>query len=160
MMPSGMMHQLRTYCEVTNLLIEGDRIVGVKYYNKIKEKSDLLYAPMVINATGPWAGVLEQDLHLTEPIEMSPTMGTLLVIGKRLVNSLINRLRPPGDGDIIVPSHQSVLLGTTSIAVPREQLDYLLPSSQEIHDLLEEGEYLIPSIQKYRLIRMFAGAVH
>ena len=98
MMPSGMMHQLRTYCEVTNLLIEGDRIVGVKYYNKIKEKSDLLYAPMVINATGPWAGALEQDLHLTEPIEMSPTMGTLLVIGKRLVNSLINRLRPPGDG--------------------------------------------------------------
>ena len=63
-------------------------------------------------------------------------------------------------GDIIVPSHQSVLLGTTSIAVPREQLDYLLPSSQEIHNLLEEGEYLIPSIQKYQLIRMFAGPVH
>jgi glycerol-3-phosphate dehydrogenase len=147
-----------TYSEVKNLLVQDKKIIGVKVYNSIKQKTESIFADMTINATGPWASNLERDLNLEEPIEIAPTMGTLLVIGKRLVNSLINRLRPPGDGDIIVPSHQSVLLGTTSIAVKIEDLDHLLPTSAEIDALLNEGEYLIPSIKKYRLIRSFAGA--
>jgi len=150
--------EIHTYSEVQNLIVNGNRVIGVKYYDKLKQKVHNIFASMVINSTGPWASALEKDLNLKDPIEIAPTMGTLLVIRKRLVNSLINRLRPPGDGDILVPSHQSVLLGTSSIAVKFNELDHLIPTKTDIENILTLGEYLVPSIRKYRVIRFYSGA--
>lgn len=149
---------IRTYCEAQNLIIQDQRVVGVKIFDKIKRQSEELYADLVVNATGPWAARLDRDLKFASPLQIAPTKGVLIVIKPRLVNSLLNRLRPPGDGDIIVPSHQSVLLGTTSIPVSESQLDHLNPTAEEIDGLLQMGENLVPSIRKYRVIRFYAGA--
>jgi glycerol-3-phosphate dehydrogenase len=149
---------IRTYCEAKRLIIRDHRIIGVQVYDKIKNRTEDLFAEIVVNATGPWAGRLDRDLKLSSPLQIAPTKGVLLVIKPRLVNSLLNRLRPPGDGDIIVPSHQSVLLGTTSIPVHENELDALNPTADEIENLLQMGESLIPSIRKYRVIRYYAGA--
>ena len=149
---------IKTYCKVENLIVKNDTIIGVKYFDLLNKKRDEAYGKIIINATGPWASDLEKDLTLSEPLKIAPTMGTLLVIKDRLVNHLINRLRKPGDGDIIVPSHNSIILGTTSKLVKLEDLDTLLPEKDEIEYILKLGESLIPTIRKHRLIRFYSGA--
>lgn len=149
---------INTYCEAQKLIIKDNKIIGVEFFNKLERKKEQFLADIVINATGPWASYLEKDLKLSNPLKIAPTMGTLLVIKDRLVNSLINRLRPPGDGDVIVPSHQSILLGTTSKAVEFEQLDSLMTNPEEINYILNLGEYLIPTIRRHRIIRFYSGA--
>ncbi|TXT66231.1 MAG: Anaerobic glycerol-3-phosphate dehydrogenase subunit A [Promethearchaeota archaeon] len=150
--------EIRTYSKATDLIFENDRIIGIKVLDKLHNTTYELYGKITINATGPWAAYLEKDLQLEKNLEIAPTMGTLLVIKNRLVSHLINRLREPGDGDIIVPSHQSVILGTTSKLVALEELDNLLPDKEEIKYLLNLGEYLIPSIKDHRIIRFYSGA--
>jgi len=149
---------IKTYCLVTNLIIKKEQVIGVEYFDRLKNKKEKIHAELVLNATGPWAAHLEKDLKLERPLKIAPTMGTLLVIKDRLVNHLINRLRKPGDGDIIVPSHRSVILGTTSKLMKYEQLDNLLADREEIEYILDLGEYLIPSIRNHRIVRFYSGA--
>jgi glycerol-3-phosphate dehydrogenase len=150
--------EIKTYCKVNNLILNGNQIIGVKYYDKLKKSTEEAFAKMIINATGPWAQYLEKDLELERPLQIAPTMGSLLVIQDRIVDHLINRLREPGDGDIFVPSHRSVILGTTSIPKDFEELDSLIPDREEIEYLLDLGEYLIPSVREHNLIRFYSGA--
>ncbi|MFX0072711.1 MAG: anaerobic glycerol-3-phosphate dehydrogenase subunit A [Candidatus Hermodarchaeota archaeon] len=150
--------QIKTYCKVINLIINKNDILGVKYFNRLKNKRESVFADIIVNATGPWASYLEKDLKLVNPLKIAPTMGTLIVIKDRLVNHLINRLRKPGDGDIFVPSHQSVILGTTSKLVEFKQLDNLLADRQELEYILNLGEEMIPTIKKHRMIRFYSGA--
>ncbi len=150
--------EVRTYCKATDLLLKGEHVIGVEYFDRLENATKKAHADLVINATGPWAQYLEKGLELKSPLQIAPTMGTLLVIQDRLTNHLINRLRPPGDGDIFVPSHQSVLLGTTSVPVKLGDLDNLMSNREEIEYLLDEGEYLIPSIREHNLIRFYSGA--
>ena len=150
--------QIKTYCKATNLIINKNDIIEVKYFNRLKNKRESIFAAIIVNATGPWASYLEKDLKLVNPLKIAPTMGTLIVIKDRLVNHLINRLRKPGDGDIFVPSHQSVILGTTSKLVEFEQLDNLLADRQELDYILNLGEEMIPTIKKHRMIRFYSGA--
>lgn len=149
---------IKTYCMVNRLILRKDQVIGVEYFDRLKNKKEKVYAEIVANATGPWASYLEKELKLARPLKIAPTMGTLLVIKDRLVNHLINRLRKPGDGDIIVPSHQSVILGTSSKPVKYEQLDDLLADREELEYILDLGEHLIPSIRKHRVIRFYSGA--
>jgi glycerol-3-phosphate dehydrogenase len=150
--------EIKTYCEAKSLILNNENVIGVEYYDKLRKKVEKIFGKLVINATGPWASYLEKDLKLSHPLEIAPTMGTLLVIKDRLVNHLINRLRKPGDGDIIVPSHQSIILGTTSKPIQYDELDTIIADAQEIEYLLGLGEHLIPSIRKHRLIRFYSGA--
>lgn len=150
--------QIRTYCKAINLILDDDTIIGVELFNRLKNKKEKIFADIIVNATGPWASYLEKDLKLGDPLKIAPTMGTLIVIKDRLVNHLINRLRRPGDGDIIVPSHQSVILGTTSKLVKYEELDNLLADRQEIEYILDLGQDLIPTIKNHRIVRYYSGA--
>ncbi|HEY0087703.1 MAG TPA: FAD-dependent oxidoreductase, partial [Candidatus Lokiarchaeia archaeon] len=149
---------IKTYSKVENLIVKNGSVIGVKYFDLLNKKREEVYGKVIINATGPWASGLEKELTLLEPLRIAPTMGTLLVIKDRLVNHLINRLNKPGDGDIVVPSHNSIILGTTSKLVKLEDLDTLLPEKDEIEYLLKLGENLIPTIRKHRLIRFYSGA--
>src|SRR4030042_1949363 len=95
---------VKTYCKATGLVLKGDRVCGVEYLDLLKGRRHQVLGQVVINATGPWASFLEKDLTLDAPLKIAPTMGTILVVQARLINHVINRLRPPGDGDIFVPS--------------------------------------------------------
>ncbi|MHA1520111.1 MAG: anaerobic glycerol-3-phosphate dehydrogenase subunit A [Promethearchaeota archaeon] len=146
------------YCEVRHLILTENEIVGVRYHNSSTNTLENIYGNFIINATGPWAAKLEQDLKLEKRLRISPTQGTLIVMKNRLVNSVINRLHKPGDGDIIVPSHQSVIIGTSAIPTKEQDLEKLTPTFEEIDDLLHYAEELVPDIRKTRMIRYFTGA--
>ena len=149
---------INTYCKATNLIEKDKEIIGIEFFDQLKNRKEKVFADIVVNATGPWSSYLEKELKLKNPLEIAPTMGTLIVIKDRLINHLINRLRPPGDGDIFVPSHQSVILGTTSKLVEYNQLDNLIADRKELEYILDLGQDLIPTIRKHHMIRYYSGA--
>ncbi|WP_457559716.1 anaerobic glycerol-3-phosphate dehydrogenase subunit A [Candidatus Harpocratesius sp.] len=149
---------IKTYTLVEHLILTEKEIVGVRIHDIITNEFTNIYGKIVINATGPWAALLESDLKLKNSLQIVPTKGTLLVYKKRLVSSVINRLRLPGDGDIIVPSHQSVILGTNAIPVNERDLDQLKTTYEEIDQLEHLGEEMLPIIKSARLIRYYTGA--
>ncbi|MCK7471017.1 MAG: hypothetical protein MZU95_09680 [Desulfomicrobium escambiense] len=68
---------------------------------------------------------------------------------------VINRLRPPSDGDIIVPNEAVCLAGTTSITV--HDPDMLEIDPAEVDIVATQAEQMIPSFGSTRLIRAYTG---
>jgi len=73
---------------------------------------------------------------------MSPGKGSMLIMNRRLTNAVVNRLAPPGDGDIVVPVHTVSILGTTDITV--DGPDDARVTHDEVSTLLADGDRLIP----------------
>jgi glycerol-3-phosphate dehydrogenase len=108
---------------------------------------------VVVNAAGPWAGEVAAKAGLRVGIILS--RGALVVARDRLVRGVVNRLRPPSDGDIIVPGGPACLVGTTS--VPVTSPDDLEPSADEVRKLIAMGSELVPSLGAARIMREFTG---
>lgn len=148
--------ELRTYCEVTGLIVNQDRVEGVKVLDKSLKKEVELHANFVINATGIWAQTIAK-LAPVKPITMFAAKGSLLIMGHRLNNMVLNRCRKPGDSDILVPCDTVSVIGTTSIHIPYEEIDHLTTSLDEVDSIIKEGSLLAPAIATNRILRAYAG---
>jgi glycerol-3-phosphate dehydrogenase len=108
----------------------------------------------VISAAGAWAGKVAAlagaELH------MSPGKGSMLILNRRLTSAVVNRLAPPGDGDILVPVHTVCILGTTDITV--EDPDEAHVTRDEVTALLADGERLVPGLSQARVLRAYSGS--
>lgn len=144
-----------TYQEVTELLREQDRIVGVKVWNHKTKESKSYYASVVVNAGGIWGHNIAKLAGIT--INMLPAKGALLIFGHRVNNIVLNRCRKPADADILVPGDTISLIGTTSSKVPFEEVDDMLVTADEVDLLLREGEKLAPVLAQTRILRAYAG---
>jgi glycerol-3-phosphate dehydrogenase len=72
-------------------------------------------ANVVVNATGPWAERCAALAGVSVP--MHPTRGVMVAVENPGVDAVLNRCRPPADGDIVVPRADEAVLGTTSVPV-------------------------------------------
>ncbi len=108
----------------------------------------------VISAAGAWAGKVAA-LAGAE-LQMSPGQGSMLVLNRRLTSAVVNRLAPPGDGDILVPVHTVCILGTTDITV--EDPDDAHVTRDEVNALLADGERLVPGLSEARVLRAYSGS--
>jgi glycerol-3-phosphate dehydrogenase len=108
----------------------------------------------VISAAGAWAGRIAELAGAT--LHMSPGKGAMLILNRRLTSAVINRLAPPGDGDILVPVHTVCILGTTDITV--EDPDDARVTRDEVDALLADGDRLVPGLSGSRILRAYAGS--
>ncbi len=108
---------------------------------------------LAINAGGPWAGQIANLAGIHLPLALGK--GTMVAMASRPVHSVLNRCRPPSDGDIIVPIGSVAVLGTTDIPVshPRD----MQIQDQEVDALLSEAEMLLPGSTHARILRAWAG---
>lgn len=111
-------------------------------------------ARQFVNATGAWAKMVAEmaDCH---DVNLLYSKGTLIISNTRITNAVVNRLRPPGDGDILVPGGTVSLLGTTSDSI--DNLDNIRPTANEVDRILKQGMKLIPALETTRFIRAFSG---
>ena len=140
--------RFRTFTEAKGLLMDGKRnVTGVKVQDRAAGKPEELYADVVVNATGAWAGEIAAMAGCNVPVK--PTPGVMVAYDQRLVQRAINRLNAPGDGDIIVPQRRMSVVGTTSFDV--EDLDYVPVVEEQIKEMYERGCELVPGIAKTRM---------
>jgi len=142
-----------TYHKVTGLILENGRVTGVRLLDRLGGKELTLEADMVINAAGAWAGQITGMAGIR--LDLVADRGVLLVYHGRLTGQVVNRLRPPGNGDIFVPTGSVTLLGTTATPVPDPENREVPPS--EIEELLRMGADLLPAANTARVLRAFAG---
>lgn len=145
--------QVKLYTPVTEILREGDRVVGVKAVDQTSGEEYLVRAEYVVNATGPWAGKTARLAGIDVPMALD--YGTMVVLDSRPVKRVINRCRPPADGDIIVPVGTTIVLGTTS--VPIQDPDEFRIQEWEIDLLLDECTQMVPVIEEMRIQRYYAA---
>ena len=90
-----------------------------------------------------------------EDVGVVPGKGIMIAMNHRLVNTVINRCTMPADGDILVPVRTVSVIGTTDIrsADPDE-----IPVTQdEVDQMLDDGERLVPGFRQARALRVWAG---
>ena len=129
----------------------GIRSSGSRFEVTINSGKKSILADVVVNATGAWAGRTAAMLGIDVPICMDK--GTMVVFNGRLVNRLINRMRPPSDGDILVPHRTSTILGTTSSPGSLGEV----ASYSEVESLINEAAAIFPNIRTARAIRSYTG---
>ncbi len=148
-----------TYHELERLLVSaesstGKRVIaGAVCRGLVKDEEVQIEASMVVNASGAWAGKIAATAGIN--IDMVPGKGTMIALNHRLVNQVVNRCKPPADGDILVPAHSVSVMGTTDIQVTDP--DHYAIEPWEIRLMLDEGEKIIPTIKNFRILRLWAG---
>jgi glycerol-3-phosphate dehydrogenase len=81
----------------------------------------------------------------------------MLIIDYRTNNIVLNRCRPPSDGDIVVPGDTVSIIGTTSKEISYDKIENCNVDDGEIDTLLKNGEDLLPNIKKTRALRAYCG---
>ena len=104
-------------------------------------------ADIVINATGAWAGLIAKMAGLE--VDVRPSSGVMVAVDQRLTETVINRLIPPDDGDIIIPQRRMMVIGTTSFEV--DDVDFIPLDKTQTDMMIERGSAMIPGIRQAKL---------
>jgi glycerol-3-phosphate dehydrogenase len=142
--------EVLNHFSLRSLEVKDGRIVGALAGEG--SEAVTLKPEIVINAAGAWSGRVAAMAGLK--VSMQLDKGSMIVFNGRVVNGLVNRLRPPSDGDILVPHRSATILGTTSGA---GDLDGIGATGQEVDRLLREAIAVVPGIASARMVRAYAG---
>jgi len=142
-----------TYHKLTGIDVTNGAVTGATLINRRNGETVRVHTTYLINAAGPWAGEVGALAGLN--IQMRHSKGVMVAMNIRWVNTVINRLHPPGDGDILVPVGTVCVIGTTSVKVPTPESLDITPA--EISLMLDEGEIMIYGFRHARALRAWAG---
>lgn len=141
------------YKKVIGFRVSNGRINAVRYTDQISGLESEISADFVINASGAWAGQITSLAGISIPLRCSK--GTLLVSASRMTGVVVNRLRKPSDGDIIVPGGTVSVLGTTSSII--DDPDSAYPSPSEADRIIDETSLMVPALASSRYARAYSG---
>ena len=169
--------RIETHAEVTDVLVADGRVEGVRVRHESGRAvrrtatdetakpsrgprthgepgtTEEIRARHVVNATGAWAGRIAAMAGVA--VEVRPSKGAMVVTNCRQIDTVINRCRPKGDADIVVPHETTAILGTTDVEVddPEEYAE----EGREVDLLIDELGQLVPILADARTVRSFWG---
>ena len=146
--------RILTYHRVTAIQRRGDEVLGARVRNELTGEELDVDAGFTINASGAWAAQLA-EMAAIEGVGVVPGKGIMIAMNHRLVNTVINRCTMPADGDILVPIRTVSVIGTTDIDVTDP--DELPVTQDEVDQMLDDGERLVPGFREARALRVWAG---
>ncbi|MFA8434998.1 MAG: anaerobic glycerol-3-phosphate dehydrogenase subunit A [Marinifilaceae bacterium] len=146
---------LLTQHEVTGIIREQERVVGVDLFNHETKENVKYYGKLIVNASGIWGHHIANLAGVS--VNMFPAKGSLLIFGHRVNKMVLNRCRKPANADILVPGDTICLIGTTSERIPYDQIDNMFVSKEDVDVLIREGVKLSPSLATTRILRAYAG---
>lgn len=147
--------KILTYHRVTRIVREGDAISAVVAHDERTGEDVRIDCSFVLNCGGPWAGRIAEmaDCH---GVEVVPGAGIMIAMNHRLSHSVINRCVKPADGDILVPVHPVCIIGTTDVKA--DSADDLPILAEQVQQMLDAGEAMIPGFRRARALHAWAGA--
>ena len=141
--------------EVLTLLVNGQgKVEGVRVLDRHAGKEFDLQADLVINATGAWAGKAIGKYGQSVPVV--PTPGIMVAYDQRLIERVVNRLAPAGDGDILIPQRRMVVIGTTSYEV--EDPDYIPVLDDQVEEMFRQAVFLVPGVKDTKMRGIYMSA--
>ncbi|HRF49807.1 MAG TPA: anaerobic glycerol-3-phosphate dehydrogenase subunit GlpA [Anaerolineales bacterium] len=139
--------------KITQLIRDGDVIRGAVAVNARTGEAVTIHADYTINASGAWAGQIAGLAGL--PVTVLSGKGIMIAMNHRLTQMVVNRLKRPADGDILVPIRTVCVIGTTDVRVADPD-DWPI-EEREIQFMLDEGEKLVPGFRDARALRVWGG---
>jgi len=136
-----------TDAPVTDLVTADGRVVGAHVDGQI------VRAGHVVNAAGAWAGELTGMAGID--LSMNPTAGVMVTVEYAGLDTVLNRCRPPADGDIVVPHEDAAVLGTTSVTV--DDPDDVPEDAAEVERMVTECGRLLPDLQEGEIDHVYRG---
>ncbi|PIE07315.1 MAG: anaerobic glycerol-3-phosphate dehydrogenase subunit A [Rhodobacterales bacterium] len=146
--------EYRPHTAVEGFEIERGQITAARLRDLKTGAQSIVKARQFVNAGGAWAGRIA-GLAGVQAVRVTASKGTLIISNIRLSKGVINRLRPPGDGDILVPGGTVSILGTSSVTIADP--DNCRPTIAEVDRILDEGKAMLPVLADTRFIRAFSG---
>lgn len=139
--------------KVTAIVLENGRVTGVELENQVSGRRLRLSCRMLVSATGAWAGQIGRMVGIDIPMALDK--GTMIVFDHYFSPRVINRLRLPGDGDILVPVGSVSIIGTSALTIahPEDRTT----DQHEIHRLIGIGAEMVPGLARARVLRTFVG---
>lgn len=147
--------QILTYHRVTNIEREGDRVSAVIVHDERGGEDIRIECAFVLNCGGPWAGKIA-GMANCHGVDVVAGAGIMIAMNHRLTHSVINRCVWPADGDILVPDHTVCIIGTTDLK--SDDADNLPIPADQVQQMLDSGEAMIPGFRKARAVHAWAGA--
>ncbi len=147
---------IRAWTEVLGLERSGGRVVAARVLDRSREpfREELVEADYFVSATGAWAGKVGALAGLDVPI--TPAPGAMLAARGRLVDRVVSRLRPAGDGDIMVPQRGLSIIGSTQSVT--DSPDAILPAPGDRDFLAAAGAELVPAFGAAPVHAVWAAA--
>ena len=142
-----------TYHRVEALHRRDGQIVGARLVDVRSGEATEVSCHAVVNAAGPWAKAVAALADCNFNMRLS--RGAMLAFNIRWVNTVINRLRKPGDGDILVPVGTVSVTGTTSVKTDDPGDSRV--EAWEVQRILSETEPMTPGISRARILRAWGG---
>lgn len=93
--------------------VSGGRVTGATVTDLRSGSSLTVRCRLVVNAAGPWAGEIASQAGIA--LQMDLSRGAMVAFRGRLVRSAVQRLRPPGDADAVLPRGKVTIAGTTEV---------------------------------------------
>ena len=152
---------VRTHTEVVDITVSEGVVSGVR----VREDDPSapgepasggvvdIDADYVVNATGAWAGRIAAMADLEVTVRASK--GAMVIAADRQVDTVVNRCRPRGQGDILVPHGDVSILGTTDVELEDPE-DYDR-EEWEVDLLFEELSPVVPGLEGARSLRAYWG---
>ncbi len=144
---------IRLHARVTRIDADGERCAVV--VQRRDGSVDVLRARTVTIAAGPWAPSLVPTGGATPSMQLAK--GSMLVLPERLVGAVVNRCRPPGGFDILVPFGATTIFGTTSLDVDDPTTRSVQPDEER--DLRDGARALLgrDALDAYGGLTTYAG---
>lgn len=147
--------EILTYHAVTKIDTADGAVTAVHCTDLKRGEDVVIETGFVLNCGGPWAGQIAA-MAGAHPVDVVPGRGIMIAMNHRLVNRVVNRCIYPADGDILVPVHTVSIIGTTDVKV--DDPDHLAIEPDEVQQMLDAGEVLIPGFRNSRALHAWAGA--
>ncbi|QPK81939.1 anaerobic glycerol-3-phosphate dehydrogenase subunit A [Schaalia sp. ZJ405] len=147
--------QVLTYHRVTQIEHSDNQVTAVIVHD-LRGGEDLrIECQFVLNCGGPWAGQIAA-MAGCHGVDVVPGAGIMIAMNYRLSHTVLNRCIWPADGDILVPDHPVCIIGTTDLKA--EDPDKLSIPADQVQQMLDAGEAMVPGFRKARALHAWAGA--
>lgn len=144
---------VRRYTRLAGVVVRAGRVEAVELEDVRDGAHERVETGLLASAAGHWAGRVAALAGVE--IVMAPGWGTMVILNQRLTRRVINRCRPPSDGDLVVPVGPVSILGTTSRTLDVD--DYEI-TADEARGIVREAAMMVPAAATQRVLRVYAGA--
>jgi glycerol-3-phosphate dehydrogenase len=146
--------ELRTWTEAVELVREGEKVVGVRFRDRLTGERGEARAPVVFNATGAWSPALARKSGAVVP--MRPGKGVHLTLDRRWSNYGVACIAVDGRQMFLMPHENESIIGTTDDDFYGDP-DDLEATADEVEYLLEGVESFVPGVRQARITRSWCG---